>query len=244
MAEFWSPKPRRVGSSKWMPTGGMSVLMTTAQRWTIERWQEGAAWLPCAAIVLTACLLFQVIKLTGLFEGRDPALHGALLAMLVMALAFVRARDVARPLRILHRSLLLLFTGFIAISYPTLSEAYYVDSGWTRALMQEGRWVAVALGLVGWWRPGFALVPALYVAWKKEHLADLYGFKLNATDYYIVMELTIFVCLAIGLVALVERLGTRSVRSGRSDRPQWSLGEGVFMTALASKGPRNRPTGL
>lgn len=212
---------------------GVLTDRTTPRGRFRARLREGVDYLPCAAVVMAACLAFHVLKGTGLLEGRAPLRQGLILAAVLAVLAPVRARDVAAPLRILHRTILLLFTGFVLISYPTLSDAYYAESAWTETLIRHGRWLAVAAGVLGWWRPGFGLVPVIYVAWKKEHLENLYGFNLNATDYHIVMELMVFICLAIGVVAAVEAVTRRlSGRDGGRAGVR-SLGEGAFMAALA-----------
>ncbi|MGF1553066.1 MAG: hypothetical protein ACFBWO_11295 [Paracoccaceae bacterium] len=188
--------------------------------------------------MLAACLGVWALKKLGVPDGDRPEMQGAILLALVLALAPVRAAGVAPPLRVLHRVVVGFFGLYAIASYPAVSDAYLAESLYARAIHDEGRWLVAAAALAAWWRPGFGLIPVVYLGWKKTLMAEQFGFTMNATDYIPVAELGLFVCLAIGAVAAAEAAGRRlSLASpgrtdGRADG-RWTLGEGAFVAAFA-----------
>ena len=153
-----------------------------------------------------------------------------MLAGLVLAWSPVRAADVARPLLIVHRTIMLLFAAFAAASYPVFADPY-LQSDFARLVLVEIRWIAPVAAALDWWRPAFGLIPVVMAAWRKDAMRDAFGLKVNATDYYIVAELMIFVTVVIGVVRAAEVLASRR-RPAAPDRT-WSLGQVAFIAAFA-----------
>lgn len=198
----------------------------------LARWRAAAkSYVPHALAVFVAVLASWAVIRAGLLSGPNHHLQLAMLIGLVALLAPVRAADVSRPLLIVHRTIMVLFAAFAAISYPVFVDTY-LQGEWARLTLAEIRWIAPLAALLGWWRPAFGLVPVVMAAWRKDAMRDAFGFKLNATDYYIVAELMVFVCIAIGVVRLAEALMARRGRAGSAEGV-WTLGQVAFVAALA-----------
>ena len=221
---------RAIAPTALPPRARLAPLVHRASGWFVA----GLSYLPHAVVVLAATAAFWALKGEDLFTGRVPELHLPLAAILIALLAPVRAARVAVPLLTVHRTVLLLFTFYALAAYPAQSELYLNESAYSRFVLVHGRWIALACLVPAWFRPGFALVSILLVAWKKHMLGDMFGFRLNATDYFPVAELGVFVCLLIGAVALAERwmAGRGRAVPGRDDA-RWSLGETAFVAAFS-----------
>ena len=179
----------------------------------VRRVREGLAWLPAAGAVFAACAAFWLLKRIGFVAGLEPALHVPVALVLLAALAPLRGIDAAPAFNALLRTVTVLFTFYAVAAYPAVSDHYLDASGWSAFLLGPARWLALAAGVLAWWRPGFALVPLLFVAWKKHLLAELLGFPLNATDYYPVAELGLFLVLGLGAArAASSSLARRAAR--------------------------------
>jgi len=195
---------------------------------------EGVRYLPHAAIVFAACLAVYALKRGGVLDGTHPAAQIVVVAVLLAALAPVRADTVSAPLRIIHRSVAVLYGGYALVSYTAVSDGYLAESFYADAMHGWGRWLVVGAAILAWWRPGFLLVPVLWVGWRKTLMAEQFGFKMNATDYIPTAELGVFLCLVIGAVALAERAARAVPMALPGERDaRWSLGEGAFVAAFA-----------
>ncbi len=200
----------------------------------LRLWSEARAYALHAGIVLAACLCVWFVQRHHFFVGDQPLLHPAILILIVLALSPIRSRDVARPLLITHRTVFLLFTAYWAVSWPAVSESYWAGDAYARFLYVEARWVAVAAGILAMFRPGFGIVPVALMAWKKHLMAAQFGFSLNATDYYPVAELSLYMTFAIGTAAAGAGLSRRMRwREGWSPARAWSLGDAGFLGAFA-----------
>ncbi|MGB7371242.1 hypothetical protein [Erythrobacter sp.] len=206
----------------------MPVRLATAA------WAASRAYALHAAVVFVACVGVWFVQRQHFLVGDDRWRHPVMLVAIVLLLLPVRSRDVARPLLVTHRTVFLLFTAYWLVSYPAVSEAYWQGDPYHRFLYVEARWVAVAAGVLGWFRPAFGVVPVVLMAWKKHLMAAQFGFPLNATDYYPVAELSLFLTFAV----LTAAAGAALVR--RFDPPRgwkpatdWSLGEAAFLGAFA-----------
>lgn len=205
---------------------------SAAADWLASRVSEAWTYAPHAGIVFAASLGVWSLKRVGFLSGREPELHLTLLIVIVLALAPIRSAAVAAPLRIVHRTVFILFAAYALAAYPAVSEFYVEQSVWTEALHLYGRWVAAAAAVAAWFRPSFGLVPVVFVAWKKHLMANQFGFPLNATDYYPVAELGLFATLLIGCVAFAER-ARRWRGAAAPDPARWSLGEGAFVAVFS-----------
>ncbi len=194
--------------------------------------RDAALYLPHAGVVFAAALGVWAFKKAGIFYGDDPLRHGFLLLAITVALAPVKAAKVAMPLRIVHRTVFSLFAVYALAAYPAVSDYYRHDSAYSDLLLSHGRWAALIAAIAAWFRPGFGLIPVMIVAWKKHLLGRQFGFPLNATDYYPVAELALFLTLAIGVAALAEAMMARSGRNPAAPGG-WSLGEAAFLGAFA-----------
>ena len=205
-----------------------SIIPTRA----LVRWRDEAlTYLPHANVTLISLLLSSAIIDAGLLSGAHHRVQAAMLTAFILILLPVRASDVSRPLLYVHRTIMILFAAFAAVSYPVFVDEY-LESDWMRLVLKEIQWIAPVAAVLGWWRPVFGLIPVVMAAWRKDGMEQLFGFTLNATDYYIVAELMIFVCVAIGIVRLADW-----VRGGRApdarDGETWSLGQVAFVAAFA-----------
>ncbi|MGR3495263.1 hypothetical protein [Citreimonas sp.] len=189
--------------------------------------RRALSFLPHTLVVLAACLGVWALKKVDFFSGADPSLHLSLLAVLLVALAPLRAAQVDPALRVVMRVVTWLFAFYALAAWPVVTETYLSQSRWGAPLLVWAGPIAVAAAVLATWRPGFGLVPVMLVAWKKHELARLFGFPLNATDYYPVAELGLYLTLGAGLAAVGARLSR-----GRGAR-DWSLGEAVFLGGFA-----------
>jgi len=197
-------------------------------------WDAVRPYVLHAGVVFAACVGVWFLQSNFFYVGDNPRWHSILLVAVVLVLLPIRSRDVARPLLITHRTIFLLFTAYWIVGYPAVSFAYWQGDAYARFLYLDARWVALAAGLIGWFRPGFGIVPVTLMAWKKHLMADQFGFPLNATDYYPVAELSLYVTLAIGTAAAGGVIARR-VPWPEGWRPEtgWSLGEAAFLGAFA-----------
>jgi len=200
----------------------------------VRAWSDVRSYALHAGVVFTACVGVWLCQKHFFLVGDNPVKHPLMLAAIVAVLLPIRSRDVATPLLITHRTVFLLFTAYWAASWPAVSEAYWQGDAYARFLYVDARWVAILAGAIAWFRPGFGIVPIVLMAWKKHLMADQFGFPLNATDYYPVAELSLYLTLAIGAAAGSGMIAARvRVPDGWKPARDWSLGEVAFLGAFA-----------
>ncbi|NNU16843.1 hypothetical protein HK107_10990 [Parvularcula sp. ZS-1/3] len=212
--------------------GPLTPLAERSMRFLKAEASSAAGFSPHAAVVFVACIGVYLLKKIGFLSGWGLAPTFAL-AVIVGSLAFIKSSDVARPLLIVQRTIFLLFAFYAVISYPAVSDVYIYESWRSEFLHLHVRWLAPAVAVLAWFRPGFGIVPVALMAWKKHLMAAQFGFKLNATDYYPVAELALYTTLAIGFAA------AGAIILKRKELPQpfkpnegWSLGEAAFLGAF------------
>ncbi|MGF1477765.1 MAG: hypothetical protein ACFB6S_19635 [Geminicoccaceae bacterium] len=202
-----------------------------------RQWAAFFQYAPHALVVFIACLGVYFFKELDFLVGDQRLTHGALLFLLVVSTVSVRASQVALPLRVVHRTVFLLFAAYAVAAYPAVSDAYIYESAYSELLWLHGRWLAVVAAAIAWFRPGFGIIPVVIVAWKKHLMAEQFGFPLNATDYYPVAELGLYLSFAIALAPAAETLLSRFASKhdliDRARATSWSVGEAAFLGAFA-----------
>jgi hypothetical protein len=126
--------------------------------------------------------------------------------ILCAAFAFVRY-DTGRSLAVLLRALVVILTAYIAASRPfffvggEVGGANHADA----VLLHVFFWVTIAAALAAMIRPSFALLPFMLLVVLKSEYAASSGMGISVTDYAILPEVGIFLCVGSAVIALRTR---------------------------------------
>jgi hypothetical protein len=118
-------------------------------------------------------------------------------------------REAPESYRVVLRSCLLLFTGYLAVGYYSLP----IDNAALGLFVGPLRWLAVACGLVACFRPSFGLLLFLYMLWFKKVAVAQSGLNISLTDYTAVAEIGLFLVLGLLCHGAVTRILKRFSKS-------------------------------
>ena len=89
----------------------------------------------------------------------------------------------------------------VLLAYITGSLTIYLITGYPLHDLKVGHpvadhlWVAVACAVLSYWRPSLSLIPIIAVMWAKILARKDFGLGISSTDYMVVVELGVLLCL-------------------------------------------------
>lgn len=153
------------------------------------------------SLVLISAVLgvFFVLKeQERLFREASPDNVNLVLVLCAFGL-LVRGRDLPMPFRILFLYLIGSLVFYLAASY----RVHDLNVGHPAA---DWKWLLLAFGVGAIWRPSLALLPVMAVQWNKRLVREDIGMGITSTDYMVVLELGVYLCLVIVVVSIAKGL--------------------------------------
>lgn len=188
-------------------------------------WREARNHFPHLYAVIAAIVVFCFIKYgLGLFHGPVTADKIFYVAVLSILCSGITMKDFPLPGRILVRSVIILFLLYAALHYTSISDALLAEKPNDRNFLIYGKYVAIACGLIGLVRPGAALVLFFFTQYSKELLRSYTGMAITPTDYYNIVEFSVFLVCSLSLLISISKypkfsFGMKDAFESKSDFP-------------------------
>lgn len=169
------------------------LMLPKRARATLLRVPSAAlAALPSIALVLLSLVAFDLFRNHAHVLGLPTADRIGVALGVIAAGALVRMKSLPPSVRILIHTVNVIASGYVLTSYPSIPNERISIAGW-----EINRWVAGLAGLIGIARPAFVLLPLTFLTWSKRELAKNLGLALAIRDYTVVVEVGVFVVLAV-----------------------------------------------
>lgn len=98
----------------------------------------------------------------------------------------------------------------VLLAYVTGSLTLYLVTGYTLHDLRVGHpaadwlWIPIGFAIASYWRPVLALLPVMAVMWTKILARKDFGIGISSTDYMVVLELGVLLCLFVVPASLLH----------------------------------------
>ncbi len=96
--------------------------------------------------------------------------------------------DATRSFRILVRAIISFALFYVVTSRFSVSDALVADKPFANFEINQAWLVAAICGVLGYFRPSFAIVTLQYIVWQKRQLMDVFGLAVDWLDYFTLIE--------------------------------------------------------
>ncbi|MDH3703472.1 MAG: hypothetical protein OEU46_19400 [Alphaproteobacteria bacterium] len=135
--------------------------------------------------VLSRFLYGPYVPHFGGFRFVPAYLMVGAIALSGITISYARA---TRSFRILVRAIISFALFYVVTSRFTVSDALVAGKPFADFELNQAWLIAAICGVLGYFRPSFAIVTLQYIVWQKRQLMDVFGLAVDWLDYFTLIE--------------------------------------------------------
>jgi len=161
--------------------------------------------------------LYYLVGTMALYAILTPALYRpyestvwhivayTVLALVALGGAGVRYSVGTRAYAIILKTIVALCLFYVLASRIDLAPGLGASQPLVTHEFVFGWYVAVACGVIAFFRPSFAIVPMAYIIWQKQQLTAIFGLHIDWMDYFTVIESGTLLVLGLLFLDLLQK---------------------------------------